>query len=165
MATVAAKLTVAEFERQYGQEKPYYEYWHGEAIPKSMPNTVHGLLQIIIAALLRQAGYRAGSEVKLKIDPFFHPVPDLIADRSALEAPYPTKALEIVVEILSEDDPYSRIMRKLRTYESWGFQHIYLVDPATRTVSRWHDHRLEEANDLAAIPVERVWSSLDQELS
>ena len=121
MATVAAKLTVAEFERQYGQEKPYYEYWHGEAIPKSMPNTVHGLLQIIIAALLRQAGYRAGSEVKLKIDPFFHPVPDLIADRSALEAPYPTKALEIVVEILSEDDPYSRIMTNCVPTSRGGF--------------------------------------------
>ncbi|MBV8896571.1 MAG: Uma2 family endonuclease [Acidobacteriaceae bacterium] len=165
MATAAAKLTVAEFESQYGQEKPYYEYWYGEAIPKSMPNTVHGLLQIIVAALLRQNGYRAGSEVKLKIDPSFHPVPDLIADRTAIGAPYPTKALEIVVEILSEDDPHSRVMTKLHAYESWGFQHIYLVDPATRTLSRWHDHRLEEVNDLAAIPAERIWSALDQELS
>lgn len=165
MATVAAKLTVAEFEKQYAGEKPYYEYWYGEAIQKSMANWVHGLLQIILATLLSEAGYKSGSEVKLKIVPDFHPIPDVIATRRPVEMPYPTRAVDVVIEILSEDDLISRVLTKCRTYDSWGFEHVYVVDPANRIVFRWHDHRLEEVAVLTAIPVERIWAALDHELS
>ncbi len=164
MATVANKLTVAEFEKQYGYEKPYYEFWHGEAVQKSMPTWIHGLLQIILSRLLSEAGYKAGSEVKLKIDPDFHPVPDVIATRRRVEAPYPTKAVEIVIEILSDDDPMSRVLTKCTTYQSWGFEQIYVVEPQTRTVFRWTDQRLEETKTLASLPVDWIWSALDQEL-
>lgn len=37
MAALAGKLTLAEFEDRYGNRKPYYEYWFGEAVPKAMP--------------------------------------------------------------------------------------------------------------------------------
>lgn len=30
------KLTIAEFE-QYGDRKPYHEFWFGEAVAKSVP--------------------------------------------------------------------------------------------------------------------------------
>jgi Uma2 family endonuclease len=164
MATVADKLTVAEFEKQYGHEKPYYEFWHGEAVQKSMPTWIHGLLQGILRDLLSKAGYRAGLEVKLKIDPDFHPVPDVIATRRRVEVPYPTTAVEIVIEILSDDDSMSRVLTKWKTYQSWGFEQIYVVEPQTRTVFRWTDQRLEETNTLASLPVDRIWFALDQEL-
>jgi Uma2 family endonuclease len=164
MATVASKLTVAEFEKQYGGEKPYYEYWYGEAVQKSMPNSCHGQLQSIIAEFFKRAGYKAGSEIKLKIDPDFQPIPDVIADRSPFEFPYPTKALEVVVEILSDDDVMSRVLAKCRTYDAWGFEQIYVVDPANRLVFRWHDHRLEEVGTLAELPAQEIWSALDREL-
>jgi Uma2 family endonuclease len=164
MTTVTEKLTVPEFEKQYGHEKPYYEFWYGEAVQKSMPTWIHSLLQRILLDLLSQAGYKAGPEVKLKIDPDFHPVPDVIATRCRVEVPYPTKAVEIVIEILSDDDPMSRVLTKCRTYQSWGFEQIYVVDPQTRIVFRWTDQRLEEVNTLASVPVDRIWSALDQEL-
>ncbi|MBV8896570.1 MAG: Uma2 family endonuclease [Acidobacteriaceae bacterium] len=165
MATAAAKLTVAEFESQYGQEKPYYEYWHGEPVQKSMPTWLHSFLQNILVNLLAQAGYRAAGEVKLKIDPDFQPIPDVVATRQRVQLPYPTTALDVVIEILSESDPHSRLMTKLRIYETWGFEQIYVVDPDSRTVFRWYDHRLEEVTEIATIPIERIWSALDQELS
>jgi Uma2 family endonuclease len=164
MATVTEKLTVPEFEKQYGHEKPYYEFWYGEAVQKSMPTWIHSRLQRILLDLLSQAGYKAGPEVKLKIDPDFHPVPDVIATRRQVEVPYPTKAVEIVIEILSDDDPMSRVLTKCRTYRSWGFEQIYVVDPQTRIVFRWTDQRLEETSTLASLPVDRIWSALDQEL-
>jgi len=164
MAAVVDKLTVAEFEKQYGHEKPYYEFWHGEAVQKSMPTWVHGLLQKILMDLLSEAGFTAGSEVKLKIDPDFHPIPDVIATRGRVEVPYPTKPVEVVIEILSDDDPMSPILTKCRTYQNWGFEQVYVVDPQTRIVFRWADQRLEEVNTLALLPVDRIWSALDQEL-
>jgi Uma2 family endonuclease len=165
MATVAAKLSVAEFEKQYGDEKPYYEYWHGEAVQKSQPTGLHGLLQRILLILLTQAGYEPLSEVKLKIDPDFQPVPDVIATNGAIELPYPTRPLEIIIEILSEDDRISRVLAKCRTYEAWGFEQVYIVDPERRVVLRWHDHRLEEVNTLAGISTDRIWSEVDRSLS
>jgi Uma2 family endonuclease len=162
MATAASKLTVAKFEKQYGGEKPYYEYWHGEAIQKTGGTWIHGLTQSIVTQLLSQAGYCAVLEATLKIDPDFHPLPDVVATRRRIELPYPTTPLEVLIEILSEDDLLSRVLTKLRAYDSWGFEQVYLVDPPNRTVFRWHDHRLEEVNELAEIPADRIWAALDQ---
>lgn len=46
--------------------------------------------------LLSQAGYKSESEVKLKIDPGFHPVPDVIATRGPVEQPYRTNEVQNV---------------------------------------------------------------------
>jgi len=163
MAT-AARLTIAEFEQQYGAEKPYYEYWYGEPVQKSMPTWLHALLQRILTNLLCEAGYEAGAEVKLRIDPDFQPIPDIIATRAPIELPYPTRAVDVVIEILSDEDRMARILTKCRAYESWGFEQIYVVDSNARLIFRWIDRRLEEVNSVASIPVDRVWSALDQRL-
>ena len=165
MPALSHTLTQAEFEAQYAREKPYYEFWDGTAIQKSMPTWIHGLLQRILMQMLQQAGYKAGSEVKLKIHPEFHPVPDIIATTGHIEQPYPTKSVEIVVEILSDDDPMSRLLTKCRAYQTWGFQHIYVVDPTARLVYRWSEHRLEEVDLIAGQPASLVWTALDKELA
>ncbi len=164
MATVAQKLSVAEFEQRYRQVKPYYEFWHGEAIQKSMPTWLHGLMVRLLMDLLKEAGLKAGTEVKLKIDPDFHPIPDVIATRGQIELPYPTRALEVVVEVLSDDDSMSRVLAKCRAYQRWGFEEIYVVDPSSRVVFRWVDHGLDEVMQFAAIHVERIWLALDDQL-
>ncbi|MBV9611948.1 MAG: Uma2 family endonuclease [Acidobacteriaceae bacterium] len=161
MAT-AAKLTIAEFEQQYGEEKPYYEYWYGEPVQKSMANFTHGLLQGILMVLLSKVGYKAASEVTLKIDRDFQPIPDVIASRAPVERPYPTRAVDIVIEILSEDDRMARILTKCRAYEGWGFEQIYVVDPNARLIFRWIDRGLEEVNAVDKIAAEQIWSELDQ---
>jgi Uma2 family endonuclease len=162
MATASHTLTLAEFDTQFAHLKPYYEFWNGEAIQKSMPTWVHGLIQGLSIELLRRAGYRAASDVKLKISPSFHPVPDIIATKGHIQHPYPTTPLEIVIEILSEDDTMSRLLTKCRTYQDWGFQQIYVVDPAARLIFRWSENRLEETTAIAGQPADMLWSELDQ---
>jgi Uma2 family endonuclease len=163
VAAVSRTPTVAEFEAQYAREKPYYEFWYGEAIQKSLPTSTHGLVQGILINLLRETGYRAASEVELRIDLDFHPIPDVIASMTRLETPYPTKAIEVVIEIVSSDDPMSWILAKCRAYQAWGFQQIYVVDPSARLVIRWLEHQLEEVDFIANHPALRVWSELDKE--
>ncbi len=85
-------LTVAQFEELYGKQKPHYEFWYGEAVYKSIPNSIHGETQLIVGELLREAGYKAGAEIKLKIETDFQPVPDIVATRGSIERPYPTTA-------------------------------------------------------------------------
>ena len=47
MATAIDLLSVEEFRQRYADEKPYYEYWFGEAVQKTVPTWLHSLLQII----------------------------------------------------------------------------------------------------------------------
>ena len=169
MASLTAKLSVSELEKLYGNEKPYYEFWDGVPIQKSMPNWMHGFLQILLGQLLLEAGYKVASEVRLKIDPAFQPLPDVIATRLPIQLPYPTSAIEIVAEILSDDEPLSRVLTKCKAYARWGCDEIYVIDPQTRTVFRWLTQqgaaRLEEVDTIASIPATRLWSQLDAELS
>ncbi len=115
--------------------------------------------------VLSEAGYKAGSEVKLNIDPSFHPVPDVIATRGRIEQPYPTTAVEIVIEILSGGDPMPRMLTKCRTYRNWGFQNVYVVDPEDRMLFCWVGDGLQEVDRMVSLPVGRIWSALDKELS
>jgi len=91
MASAAQFLSLQQFEQAYGDEKPYYEYWFGEAIQKSMPISLHGSTQILVGRLIFARGWKVASEVRLKLSPFANPIPDLVADPSPIESPFPTK--------------------------------------------------------------------------
>ena len=161
MATTASKLTLAQFEQQFGHTGRAYEFWYGEAIPKSMPTWVHGILQAIIMRLLDDAGFTAASEVELRIDPDAHPKPDLIASKTKPHGAYPTQAVDVAVEIVSEDEPFPHLKDKCRKYKAWGFAGVYVVDPSDRTVSEWNG-ALVVTDNLAGIPAARIWQELDK---
>ena len=164
MATAARKLTFAEFQSLYSKSDRRYEYWFGDAILKGVPTWIHGLLQKIIMALLDETGFVAGAEIELRIDPQAHPRPDVIATRGKVEIPYPTKAVDVVVEILSEDDKMPYVRSKCRAFQEWGFSQVYVVDPSDRSVLEWVDGSLLLRDNMASIPVDRIWSALDREL-
>jgi Uma2 family endonuclease len=51
MAGIAEQqLTLEEFRDRYADRKPYFEYWDGQAIQKSVPTKLHAKLQQIILA-------------------------------------------------------------------------------------------------------------------
>jgi Uma2 family endonuclease len=129
MAASVDKLTLVEFECRYGDRKPYHEFWFGEAIPKSMPTWLHGLLQKLIMMALDRAGYESSPEVELRISSEFAPVPDVTAVAGAAESPSPTKPVDIVVEILSPEDSFQRLIRKCQLYAEWGIPAIIVLDP------------------------------------
>jgi len=164
MVAVAEKLTFSEFQAKYEKCDCSYEYWHGRAIPKGMPTWIHGILQAIILQLLTEAGYIAGSEVELRITADAHPKPDVIATRGKVEIPYPTSAVDVVVEILSPDDAMAYVIEKCRSYESWGFPGIYVVDPENRLVFCWTGQALEISKMLTSIRSEKIWERLDRVL-
>lgn len=133
MATAASHLSIEEFHRLYDGVKPYREYWFGEAIPKPMPTSLHGAIQFALMTLFRSRGWKAASEVRLKIVRDAEPVPDVIASRDKIEQPYPTRANGICVEILSPEDRLKNTIRKANYYIEWGFQCAWIVDPNTRS--------------------------------
>jgi Uma2 family endonuclease len=169
-AVAEQKLSVQEFHSRYGGEKPYYEYWNGEAVQKSMPTRMHSLIQKIILRLLDGLGYDSGAEVTLKLDPAYEPIPDVIAVDGAIGDPYPTSPFDIAIEILSPDDPFSRVLRKCRLYERWGIRRILVVDPAERLV--WHfENGVPQETDVlarrgdAVITAQTLWDEVDLHLA
>jgi Uma2 family endonuclease len=162
MPGATEKLTFPQFQSKYERSERSYEYWYGEAIPKGMPTWIHGLLQGIIMQLLSEAGYLAGAEVELRIVPDAHPKPDVIGTKGEIEHPYPTKAVDVVVEILSSDDPMPYVLEKCQAYKTWGFEYIYVLNPASRHLFRWIGTALEISDTLVSIPGARIWQQLDE---
>ena len=86
---------------------------------------------------LVSADYQAASEVELRIDPDWGPVPDVIGC-TQVQHPYPTKPLEIVVEILSPDDRMDHILKKCREYTRIGIERIYVLNPEDKEGWEWN---------------------------
>jgi Uma2 family endonuclease len=161
------KLTKEEFHARYDGEKPYYEYWDGDAVQKAMPKSIHGFIQKLLTRLLDDLGYESASEVELHLDPDYEPVPDVIAVEGALEDPYPTRPFEVVIEILSSGDQFSRVLRKRRLYEKWGIRQIVMVDPEDRVVWRFENGGPVETDIIATrgeakILAAALWDALDR---
>jgi Uma2 family endonuclease len=166
-AVAEKKLSLEEFHARYDGEKPYYEYWDGEAVQKSMATFLHGLIQGILIQLLRGIGYASASEVTLKLVPAYELIPDVIAVEGAIGGPYPTTPFDVVIEILSPRDSFSRVLRKCRLHERWGIRQIVVVDPAERLVWRFENGVPQETDVIArrgeaAIPAQALWDDVDQ---
>lgn len=166
-AVAERKLSLQEFHARYAGEKPYFEYWDGEAIQKSMPTRLHALIQEILVRLLRAMGYDPGNEITLRLDPAYEPIPDVIAAEGRLGDPYPTEPVEIVIEILSPEDSFSRVVRKCRLYEQWGIRQVIVVDPQARLVWRFENGSPRETEIIArrgerAITSDELWAEVDR---
>jgi Uma2 family endonuclease len=132
MAAAHSFLSLERFESLYRDQKPYFEYWFGEAIQKEMPTTMHGVTQVALSVLLVQRGWKPATEVRLKISALANPVPDLIADAKRLQIPYPTEPFDLCVEILSPGDDLRKLFQKAAHYLDWEIGTVWIIDPTQR---------------------------------
>jgi len=161
------KLSLEEFHNRYSGEKPYFEYWDGEAVQKSMPTRLHALIQKILVGLLDAMGFDSGQEITLKLDPAYEPIPDVIAADGRIEDPYPTEPFEVAIEILSPQDPFSRVLRKCRLYEKWGIRQVVVVDPQARLVWSYENGSPRETDIVVrrgerVITAQELWEEVDR---
>ncbi len=168
MATAIDLLNLEDFRERYADEKPYYEYWFGEAVQKTVPTWLHSLLQAILTDILNRSGYRAGPEVELRIDPNWQPKAD-IAAALVVEHPYPTKPVDVVVEIVSPEDRMGRVFEKCRQYARIGITKTFVLDPQLRYAWEWsrETENLERVSTLQlpngrVIDVANIWQELDR---
>ncbi len=140
----SASFRWKEFHARYSREKPYFEYWTGEAVQKTAPTRLHSLVQEILVRLLGVLGYDAGQEITLKLDPAYEPIPDVIGAEGGIGDPYPTEPFEVAIEILSPEDPFARVLRKCRLYDKWGISQVVVVDPKARLIWSFESGSLRE---------------------
>ncbi len=87
---------------------------------------------MLLGMLLMERGWKAASEVKLKLSLYANPIPDLIADPKPIESPYPTKPFALCVEILSPGDDLPPLFQKCAHYLDWGIGTVWIIDPDRR---------------------------------
>ncbi len=172
MAAEPSLLSIQEFHKLYDGAKPAYEYWFGEAVQKSTPTLLHGIVQFIIATLLERTGWNTSLEVRLKVAPDVEPVPDVIAVQGKFKGPYPTAAPEVCVEILSPGDTLTKALEKAKRYISWGSHCVWIIDPEKRTAWTLSQERTTEPTwippggvlrvDSTEIELEALFSEVDR---
>ena len=164
-------LSLAEFHARYDGLKPYYEYWNGEAVQKAVPTFVHNLVQFLLTMMLWEGGLKAASEQELRIDSHWHPIPDVVGMLS-IELPYPTKPVELVIEILSPEDRLSRVAEKCQRYVQSGIAYnVFVIDPEHRFGLRWNERAqaflFVDSISLSTginLHLSDLWQRLDQRL-
>jgi Uma2 family endonuclease len=166
-------LSLDQFELSYGDQKPYHEYWFGEARRKPAATVLHGTVRFILNRLLVSRGYFAAPEVRVNISHLAQPFPDLIAHPAPLTTPYPVAPFELAIEIMSPTDELSRAINKAAHYLDWKIQHVWIIDPERRTAYQMSvDHpqpvvaaELTAGPSLAPIPLDELWREVDAMLA
>jgi Uma2 family endonuclease len=171
-ANPVTSLTLDDYRALYGNEHGY-EYWFGEAVRKGLPTTLHGIMQGILVALFKAAGYKTASEVDLRIDPDREPRPDVLVSPVPIQRPYPTRPSALtVIEVLSPDDAMPRVFQKCRNYVRVGIKSVFIVDPEARDAWEWsletdNTERIQAIGlpDGFTLPVSALWEELNKELA
>jgi len=93
----------------------------------------------------------------------------VIAAEGAIGDPYPTEPFEVVIEILSPEDAFSRVVRKCHLYEKWGIRQVVVVDPKARLVWAFEKGSLRETDVIArrgdrTITAQALWNEVDRQL-
>ena len=103
MAALPTTLTLEQFRELDLSEKPYLEFWFGEALRKPMGTFNHGLLHSLLVEILARYSLRTVSEVRIRLSGGADLVPDLIVTKRRPTGRYPTEPFELAVEIRSPE--------------------------------------------------------------
>lgn len=182
-------LTLEEFLAQPDTE-PASEYANGEAVPKPMPDSLHSILQayfiLVLTPFLRATRLgRVLPEWRCTFGPSNQQraiVPDVTYvsyERMPKGDPhvnrYPPDAPDLIIEVLSKDQPFLRFVDKLIFCLMNGVRLIWVVDPRAELVLVLRpnaDSRLLHVGDTLdgedvlpgfAVPVAEIMAQLQED--
>ena len=126
---------------------------------------------MILGQLLSEAGYFSAGEVNLRIDSNWEPRPDVMAVLNREPARYPTKPVDIIIEILSPSQTLDDAHTKCWHYDRIGIPQILVFDPERYVAWQWDKEskglqRIEELHlvNHKVVPVSSIWTELDRRL-
>ncbi len=117
-------------------------------------------------------GFDSYTELSLRIDPTWQPVPDVVATRERIPGPYPTTPVKIVAEILSQEDSFVMVEAKCERCALLGIAHVFVLDSLNRKAWRW-DRGLRSliladdfqlGNSLPVLWLAELWTRFETKL-
>ncbi len=170
---MAATTLIALSEYLQTTYRPDQEYVDGELQERNVGKTDHARVQALLAIWFgaHEPDWQivVTTEQRIQVAAGRVRIPDVTLVRpGALSEDVLSSPPLCVIEILSPDDTYSRTWEKAQDYRKMGIDHIWLIDPGTRsgqasTADGWRD-TMEFA--IAGTPVrlslEDLFSKLDR---
>ena len=128
---------------------PDVEYVDGVLVERSGGDWLHSLIQSNLIFHIRRKYPKAYivPELRSQTRSTRYRLPDVCVLLEAPKTKFLLDAAFLAIEILSEDDPMSRMMEKLEEYNEKGIRHIWLIDPRLQTVSVYADGALREVRE------------------
>ncbi|MBI2761941.1 MAG: Uma2 family endonuclease [Chloroflexi bacterium] len=141
--STTTKLTLEQF-LALPETKPAGEFMSGEVFQKPMPTRTHSRLQKYLLFLIEMFLEGSGNgEVLQELRCVFGPpdaerayVPDIvfISPEHLTNDEHHHGPPDLVIEILSPNQPAGRFAEKIHFYLTHGVRLVWIVDPETRTV-------------------------------
>ncbi len=130
--------------------EPDAEYVDGEIEERPMGQNDHSAWQQAIclwfARHAAEWNIRVRPELRVRASETRYRIPDVtILDRDLPVEQIVTHPPVAVFEILSPEDRYARLMRKLRDYEAMGIAQIWVIDPEGPVTQRYEKGQLTAA--------------------
>jgi Uma2 family endonuclease len=119
--------------------EPDCEYVDGLIVERAVGEFEHSFVQALLATLFNSNteswGVYALTEQRIRLSPHCYRIPDVcVLRRGALREPILIHPPLLAVEILSPGDSLSRILKKCAEYHQFGIAHLWVIDPAERSL-------------------------------
>lgn len=152
MASTAQSVSLDDYLKS--DYEPDAEYVDGQIEERPMGENDHSAWQLAICAWFlkhcQQWGILVRPELRIQVGAARFRVPDVtILDRSRPVEQIVTHPPLAVFEIISPEDTMRRMLRKLADYDAMGIPEIWVVDPETRTFSRYSDGALLRRSEFS----------------
>ena len=136
---------------------PEAEYVEGEIQERSLPTNAHSAAANWIQGMFFMASRKQPlfprPELRMRVSPRCLRVADLavFAHQPPSNVNPTVEVPHVVVEIVSPDDRHDELMVKLADYQAFGVPHIWLADPALRSLSIYRDGSLTSVPELTLL--------------
>jgi Uma2 family endonuclease len=134
--------------------EPDAEYVDGEIEERPPGEYDHSSWQVAIQAWFwpheKEWGVRVLPSLRVKVADTRYRVPDVtVLDRSRPIEQIPTHPPLAVFEVLSPEDRFQRMKRKLEDYRIMGVPEIWVIDPQDTTFYRYEDLQLRRKDSFS----------------
>ena len=108
---------------------------HGVISERPLPDFLHSYIQSELILLLRlllrtKTEYSVCPELRMRVSKDVVRILDIcVLDYRPDTDTAPAKPPLVAIEVVSKDDRYTEILKKLREYHEWGVPHVWLIDP------------------------------------
>ncbi len=157
--------------------EPDCDYVEGKLIERNVGEFQHAMLQGILvryfSELARKLPIRVAPELRMRTGPRRFRIPDVcVMRKSQRPEPVLSQPPFLCIEILSPEDRMSRVIERVKEYLAFGVNHVWIVDPDTRTgysyatdEGREVRDRLETSDPEISVGLPELFAELDDQSS
>jgi len=131
--------------------EPDCDYVDGELEDRNVGERDHSRLQTALSAYLyvnrKRWGVSVFVEQRVRVSATRYRVPDICVTLSAPEEQVFTNPPFLCVEVLSLEDRFSRIERKIAAYLKFSVSYVWVIDPRTLEAFIYTSNGMREAED------------------